>query len=71
MNLFLLLQQEQAFFVYITYLDERQVTIQLLFCRVLLPEFVQNNMQHSCVVLMCLVKVQVVQLYNSIDIATA
>ena len=30
--------------------DGRWVTIQLLFFRVLLPGFVQNSMQHSCVV---------------------
>ena len=31
--------------------DGRQVAVQLLFCRMLLSRFVQNSMQHPCVVL--------------------
>ena len=30
--------------------DGRQVDVQLLFCWVLLPEFVQNSTQHFCIV---------------------
>ena len=52
--------------------DGNQVAIQLLFCRVLLPGFVQNSTQHFCVVPFRFlskhfVKAPVVQPYSSTD----
>ena len=51
--------------------DEQQVAIQQLFHGVLLPEFVQDSMQHPCLVnikffLKCFIKVLVVQPYNTV-----
>ena len=48
------------------------MTVQMLFCSVLLPEFLQNHVGSLCSLssVHC-VKFQVVQLYNSTDTATA
>ena len=47
------------------------MAVQLLFCWVLLPRYVQNRMLHSCVIpILCfflIIKVQMVQPYNSTD----
>ena len=52
--------------------DGRQMAIQLLFCGLLLPEFVQNSMQYVCIVpIKHFVKIQMVQPNNSSDTATA
>ena len=56
--------------------DTRHLNVQLLFCGMLLPGFVQNNMQYSCVVpIMCfsifLIKILVVHPYNCNHLASA
>ena len=57
--------------------DGKQLAVQQLFCRVLLPGFVQNSMQHTCVVPIkfffskAFIRFQGVQPYTSTDIAIA
>ena len=56
------------------FLDERQVSVQQLFCGVLLPGFVQDSIRHSCVapieLFLCFVSIHVVHRYSSSDTAT-